>query len=497
MENTQTDNTEIEPQIDTETEQKQTTLLRLEFLTGVAGTGKTTVIRNRINQWDEYDSKRSYGILAATTGIAAVNLGEGVTTIHSLLKYYNDESLEDSYASGRLTTIIKSLSQQTQNIVVDEVSMLSDVALGVLYRAFKYVNDLQEVQDRGGIGLILVGDFCQLPPIKAKFAFESEHWKHFDDNITKLTKIWRQSNPQFFEALNAARCGDGSLCAAILSSLSDISWLPMLDSHFDGTTIVATNKECDRLNEIRLDGLVREGNKQETYNKRQWGNSRVEWKSIPDSLVVCDNAYVMILSNDTPEFTYVNGDVGYIKQLAKDCIRIKLKRKDLEVEIRQITRKNLVKDHPTGLKKPDFMYKSEYIRRLADKSSINYRHAIYNNYQGSFCNLEYKHYLKQLTENYKLFNPNAPYFSYIDNKWCIGEVTYMPVRLAYATTVHKSQGLTLDTTQIDYSNGFFGQPAMSYVALSRIRSHEGLSIVGGPSKLANRTNVMYEVLRWI
>jgi ATP-dependent DNA helicase PIF1 len=430
-----------------------------EFVLGQAGTGKTYEIRKRI--------------------------GENVTTIHSLLKFYDDESLEDSYASGQLTSILKGLANQTENIIIDEVSMMSDRMFGVLYRAFKYVNELQEIQDKGGLGLILCGDMCQLPPIKAKFAFESSNWKDDEIKFTKLTKIWRQSNPQFLEALNAARCGDGSLCAAILSSLNDITWLPMLDSHFEGTTIVATNKECDRLNEIRLDGLIREGNKQETYNKRQWGKSRVEWKSIPDSLVVCDNAYVMILSNDTPEFTYVNGDVGYIKQLAKDCIRIKLKRKDLEVEIRQITRKNLVKDHPMGLKKPEFMSKGEFKDKFGD------------NFLVGNLTVEYKRYLKQLTDDYKLLNPNAPYFSYIDNKWCIGECTYMPIRLAYATTNHKSQGLTLDKAQIDFSNGFFGMPAMAYVALSRVRSHEGLSIVGGPSKLANRTNVMYEVLRWI
>jgi ATP-dependent exoDNAse (exonuclease V) alpha subunit len=89
------------------------------------------------------------------------------------------------------------------------------------------------------------------------------------------------------------------------------------------------------------------------------------------------------------------------------------------------------------------------------------------------------------------------YFDYEDGKWVIGEIYYYPLRLAYASTVHKSQGLTLDRVQIDFINQFFGQPSMAYVALSRVRTAEGLRLVGTPKLLEERCNVARKVLRWI
>jgi hypothetical protein len=73
--------------------------------------------------------------------------------------------------------------------------------------------------------------------------------------------------------------------------------------------------------------------------------------------------------------------------------------------------------------------------------------------------------------------------------WITGWITYFPLRLAYATTVHKSQGLTLDTLQLDLTPGFLAQPAMMYVALSRCRTPEGLVLVGSPDQVVAKTKV--------
>ena len=112
---------------------------------------------------------------------------------------------------------------------------------------------------------------------------------------------------------------------------------------------------------------------------------------------------------------------------------------------------------------------------------------------------QYAVLLMQYTQAEANMRPNKeiPYFDYLEEKWVIGEITYLPLRLAYAATVHKTQGLTLDTVQIDYSNAFFGQPSMSYVALSRIKSPQGLKIVGNPALVARRTNISTEVLKWL
>ena len=73
----------------------------------------------------------------------------------------------------------------------------------------------------------------------------------------------------------------------------------------------------------------------------------------------------------------------------------------------------------------------------------------------------------------------------------------MPVRLAWATTVHKSQGLTLDKVQIDIQDPFFGSPNLAYVALSRCRTPEGMTLVGTPTTLEHQINLADEVVPWV
>lgn len=449
------------------------------FLTGVAGSGKTYSIRQQIEQ----DPK--FGVLCATTGIAAVNLGPSVTTINSLFRYYDVESLKEKYTDGDIKKDLIALARLYRNIIVDECSMMGAETLDIFYRALEQANRLKEVQDYGGIGMILVGDFCQLPPVEAAFAFEAANWKHFEENTTKLTKVYRQSNPDFLRALNAARCGEGDLAARILHALDGVSWLPCLNSKFDGTTICATNRQCDQLNEIRLDELIRAGNRQAVFTKKTWGTKKQEWadKYIPYQTTLCNNAYVMILANGA-ELVYANGDTGHITDVVGSTVTVKLSRTGRLVEVWPVTRRNMVKDHPDGVTKhPSIISKSAF-EDLVDKDMDD-------------IDDEYKKYLRQLTADYKVLHAGQPYFDFLDRKWCIGECTYMPIRLAYATTVHKSQGLTLDKVQIDYTAGFFNQAAMSYVALSRVKTHDGLYIVGGPSKLASRTNVCEDVLAFL
>ena len=78
-----------------------------------------------------------------------------------------------------------------------------------------------------------------------------------------------------------------------------------------------------------------------------------------------------------------------------------------------------------------------------------------------------------------------------------GQVEYFPVRLAYATSVHKSQSLTLDRVQVDFRDHFFGRAAMLYVALSRCRTLEGLRLVGQPERFVTQCSVDERVRRWM
>lgn len=476
----------------------------VEFLTGAAGTGKTTTIKKRITDAREDETiKRNYGMLCATTGIAAVNLsggtGDNVTTINSLLRFFDTNSLREAYAEGKLQKSLLSVLVSGANLVIDEISMMEADQLDIIYLALTEVNKLEVCKKRGGLGLVISGDFCQLPPVKGRFAFEADCWPKIANNITRLTKVWRQDNLEFLEGLNAARRGDGDKCAEIFNSLETDTcriFHESIDTSFDGTTIYALNKDVDRLNNTRLLSLLSNGSKKIIFRSFRWGVQKGEWKNIPEELTICEGAYVMILANNPPDFDYANGDCGSINSAMVDSglAYITLKRTERQVRVRKVARRVYDKEKPWGEDDPiPVMSKSELRTHLKyDEYVPPTGDEIEDDSSGDV----YKDYLRRLTiENRKV--SNAPYFDYVENKWVVGEVTYMPLRLAYASTVHKTQGLSLDAIQIDPSNAFFGSPSMAYVALSRVRTHEGLRIVGGPKLLADRTNVLEDILPWI
>jgi ATP-dependent DNA helicase PIF1 len=462
-----------------------------QFITGNAGTGKTYTVRQNIKQ------DRKWGRLCATTGIAAVNLAEGtddtITTINSLLGYFDTESMQESVARGRAHRALQKLAAEHRAICIDEVSMMPAMQLDLLYQAVHEVNQLEAVIDKGGFGIVLTGDFCQLSPVKASYCFHAQCWPRFQANTSRLTKCWRQTDLDFLAAINAARTGEGDLAAEILESLagqSKVTFAQELDVKFDGTTIFSKNAEVDRLNGVRYLALLHQGKYPWKIQSKRWGKQRGEWSLIPDTLDLCNDAYVMILTNDTPEFTYANGSCGWLQDIREPSIvdnvrpgqnipavaEVKLKSGKGNVLVPLITRRCTQKEAPEGYETPDIP-----IKELS----------------GCRNKMEYILYLQDMTARSRISKPEQPYFDYNEEKWIVGEITYLPLRLAYAATVHKTQGLTLDQVQIDYSNAFFGQPSMSYVALSRVKSPNGLRIVGTPQLLARRTNISAEVLPWL
>ena len=403
-----------------------------EFISGIAGTGKTYTVRERIER------DPSWGLLAATTGIAAVNLG--TTTINSLLKYYDTESLRDSYLTGRLSRAMHDIAIAYRRLVIDEVSMMDKLQLDLLYRAACDANDYADVPEP--FGLTLVGDFAQLPPVNADFAFRADCWPLFRAGTTRLTKVWRQEQQEFLSALNRARCGDGDGASHILSSVG-VQWHTALDTTFDGTTLVAKNDEVARYNAV---SLMRVHQPAWFVPSRRWGRESAEWRNIPSRLELKDGAYVMLLANQSDGeggFSFVNGDCGHVVSRDGDRpdspILVELVRDGGRVvEVTPIVRSVSSKDKPLGW--PD--------------SAMS------------------------RVEGYYPHRHRSMKGRYVD-----GQVEYYPLRLAYASTVHKSQGLSLDRVQMDLRAGFFSAYSMVYVALSRCRTLEGLRIVGQRERL--------------
>jgi hypothetical protein len=425
-----------------------------EFLTGAAGTGKTFEIKRRIAE-DPH-----YGLLSSTTGVSAINLD--TTTVHSQLGFYDTESLKDRYASGALHRRLRALhADGYRNLVIDEISMLHAEQLDLIHQAILECNLGGEKEAlTPPLGLVITGDFCQLPPVKGRWAFKADCWEYFAESTTRLTKIWRQADAGFLDALNLSRKGEGTGAAAMFRALGT-EFSPGLDLKFEGTTIMSKNDGVDRYNYMRLSAIT---HKPITLHNTRWGIQTSDWKNIPDVLTVKPTALVMLLANTRDEegnFLYANGDLAHVE------------------------------DIPTGAENADNVIATPICVRLLRNDSSHWMRPIVRQ------NLTKQPPDEKLIEQAKLQGGREPYFDEEKKRWVLGEVHYWPMRLGYASTVHKSQGLSLDRVQLDIRNGFFGAANLAYVALSRARTIQGMRIVGDPAMLARRIKIDPEVKEWL
>lgn len=471
------------------------------FYTGQAGTGKTYNARLQANS----DTSGKPMILAATTGIAAINLGVKVTTINSLLGFYDTDSLESIYNKGWLEKTLHEIAANFSRIVIDECSMMEARQIDIIVSALNRVNNERESNGDTPLKLTLVGDFLQLPPVSGEFGFKADNWGVFAENTTKLTKVYRQSDPNFLSALNAARIGDGdtaveALKAAGVNIISSVSKIPV---DLQATHVFAKNVDVDTFNGTILRQLLNSGKTPYNFERRNWGKQASDWKIIPQKLELAETALVMILANAykkkkndgvvEKELLYANGQLGILEGIYKPLTppedqralvgetlkeyysaKVRLLSNNQLVVVGYVTRQNLVSkikgvDNPEIPSKLSTQSTKDYLEGLAILTANSARARI---------------------------NFSDPYFDYIKSKWVVGEVVYMPLRLANASTVHKMQGLTVDNLVINPNSEMFSKPAMMYVAISRVKTPEGLWIVGNERSLANKINAESEAINF-
>ncbi len=446
------------------------------FITGIAGSGKTFTVRARCADDPQFAA------LSSSTGISAVNLG--TVTIHSLLGFFDTDSLRDAYIQGSAQKRLRKLAEEGyRNVVLDECSMVGTETLDLLVRVFDDVNLQRLEKGQRAVGLILVGDFMQLMPIADRppgqhstgrrraavstpWAFLSQFWPRFAKNETRLTKVWRQADTRFLAALNFARAGRGRDCLQVFQSCGQ-RFESFVDNEFNGTTIVGKNDEVDRINQIRLDRVK---GRAIQLPSRRWaasGRVRKEWQIIPERTLLRENAYVMILANKYEEgqIVYANGDCGWVRgiQASQDKLLP-------PVVLVELVRTGEVVGVESLVRAMDFGDKPEWVGGEWGEQG--------GDDDGRF--MARPHYRKQ------------------KRRWVAGQIEYFPLRVAYATTVHRAQGLSLDRVQVDFRGWMFArQHAMLYVALSRARTLEGLRLVGPPELLAERCRVDPLTVRWL
>lgn len=420
------------------------------YLRGDAGTGKSYLART-------YQARHAdSALLVATTGIAAVNLGG--TTINSLLRYYDTESMETEFQFGRIEATLRQLAKGgITRLIVDEISMMDGTQLDILSLALDRVNEELEREGKPIIGVWLTGDFAQLPPVgvdsKKKqapglpparppiYAFNAKSWAKWADNTMTLTEIRRQADPAFIRAIQQLRTGDKACVEYFRQFIVSTE-----DANYEGTTIVATNAESERYNALRM---MRIDAPEETFRMTRGGQDPInsapsEWKNIPETLKLKPGCLVMILANrrylGSEEMMYANGDLAiYLRKLNEVEARVRLLRNDMEVTVESVYRERLKPGTPKRERRKD----------------------------------------------------------HVDPEYILASIDYMPLRVAYASTVHKSQGLSLDKIQLLINSQFWMSSGMMYVGLSRARTPQGIRIVGTADQFAARVRVNPKILAWV
>ncbi|SFC54269.1 helix-turn-helix domain-containing protein [Flavobacterium phragmitis] len=401
------------------------------FLTGKAGTGKTTLLREIIA------TTHKNTVVVAPTGIAALNAG-GVT-IHSMfqlpfsafipsyeasaqftdtVKFENKESLRRHF---KMNNVKRNVIKNMELLVIDEVSMMRADLLDAVDFMMQTVR--RNTQPFGGVQVLFIGDLLQLPPVirdeewrtlknyyRGKFFFHSHVLQTYPPIYIELSKIYRQTDDAFISVLNNLR--NNQITPEDIAILNQYV-KPDFDfkENKGYITLTTHNAKADSINNQSINDL---GGKEYIYTPFVVGDFPEKIFPVEEELKLKVGAQIMFVKNDLSfEKRYFNGKMGVIKSLSDEEIFVHFPEENMTLEVEKYEWKN--------------------IRYKVNEQT------------------------KDIEEE------------------VLGTFAHYPIKLAWAITVHKSQGLTFDKAALDVSQVFL--PGQAYVALSRLRSLNGLILL--------------------
>ncbi|MBM6500799.1 helix-turn-helix domain-containing protein [Flavobacterium macrobrachii] len=403
---------------------------RSVFLTGKAGTGKTTLLKEIIQ------TTHKNCVVVAPTGIAALNAG-GVT-IHSMFQLpfggflpdnsvaqFNENSKFESRATLRrhfkMSGLKKAVIRNMELLIVDEVSMLRSDLLDAMDFMLQSVR--KRNQPFGGVQVLFIGDLLQLPPVirddewrvlrnyySGKFFFHAHVVQQNPPLYIELSKIFRQTDDRFISVLNNLR--NNTITQNDILILNEFV-KPNFDlkANKGYITLTTHNAKADSINQQSLEDL--EGNSR-FYKAEVTDDFPDKIYPIEEKLELKVGAQVMFIKNDLSfEKKFFNGKMGIIQSLSEREIWVHFPDENKSIEVEK--------------------YEWQNIRYTVNENT------------------------KEIEEE------------------VLGTFVHYPIKLAWAITVHKSQGLTFDKAALDVSQVFL--PGQAYVALSRLRSLNGLILL--------------------
>lgn len=383
------------------------------FLTGNAGTGKTTLINTFKSESDKNI------VTVAPTGVAAVNAGG--ETIHSFFGFPPNTTVEKAIYEAKKTRKAK-LYNSLEILIIDEISMVRADLLDAIDIFLQTVR--RHKISFGGVRVIMVGDLHQLPPVvtnyereaifavyKSPYFFSSQCFQKLISGLYKqivffeLKTIYRQTDKKFIDILNRVRTN--SVEESDLDTLN--SCLVDSESLDDYILLTTINDTADKVNEIKLNeipGVLH------VYHAQSIGEFQEKQAPAAKELRLKTGAKVMLLNND-PDNRWINGTVGTILKVMDDEVMVKLQNGEIET----------IGPHTWTA------YKTKFLESENKIESIE-----------------------------------------------VGSFKQLPLRLAWAITIHKSQGKTFEKVAIDFGRGAFAHGQV-YVALSRATKLSGLKLL--------------------
>ena len=401
------------------------------FLTGKAGTGKTTLLREIIA------TTHKSTVVVAPTGIAALNAG-GVT-IHSMfqlpfsafipsyqeasqftetVKFENKETLRRHF---KMNNVKRNVIRNMELLIIDEVSMLRADLLDAIDFMMQTVR--KNSRPFGGVQVLFIGDLLQLPPVirdeewrtlrnyyKGKFFFHSHVIQQYPPLYIELSKIYRQSDDTFISVLNNLR--NNQITPEDIQVLNKYVQPDFdLKNNPGYITLTTHNAKADSINEQAINDLS--GN-EFSYQPFVVGDFPEKIFPVEENLKLKVGVQVMFVKNDLSfDKRYFNGKMGIVKSLSPQEIFVHFPEENKTIEVEKYEWKNI-------------RYKVNDLNKEIEEEVL-----------GTFA-----HY---------------------------------PLKLAWAITVHKSQGLTFEKAALDVSQVFL--PGQAYVALSRLTSLNGLILL--------------------